>query len=253
MATEVFTVRGTSESVGSPNNLLTFVTRHLDLNKYLVSTDLNYPASIGPNGPGINPGGPSEEQSVNQGVDIIAEAVRRSPNVVGLLGYSLGAETVSRFLERKAQGEFSDCQLAWVGMVANPNRSPGESIDNNSVGYGINGVHSPYPLGLPVFNAANPQDGITSCPEGSPLRTLADHVSNFTFAGTSWSQDEINRLLTNRWQPTDPYWWAHPVETWKKYNTAAALMRGYLFDGQHEAHYINDGYCSRLAARLNQL
>lgn len=250
---EVFTLRGTSETVSSPSNFLTFVTRYLDPSKYLVSIDLNYPASIGPNGPGNNPLGPSEEQSVNQGVDIIAEAVRRSPNVVGLLGYSLGAETVNRFLERKARGEFSDCQLAWAGLVANPNRAPGESIDNNSIGYGINGVHSPYPLGLPVFNAANPQDGITSCPEGSPLRTLADHVSNFTFAGTSWSQDEINRLLSNRWQPTNVAWWMDPVGTFNKYANAAALMRGYLFDGQHEAHYTNDGYCSRLAARLNQL
>lgn len=253
MTVEVFTLRGTGESVGSPNNFLTYVTRHLDPNKYLVSTDLNYPASIGPNGPGINPGGPSEQQSVDQGVEIIAAAVRATPRVAGLLGYSLGAETVSRFLERKAQGDFADCEIAWAGLVANPNRAPGESIDSGSVGYGINGVHSPYPHGLPVFNAANPQDGITSCPEGSPLRTLADHVSNFTFAGISWGQDEIDRLLSNRWQPTNVAWWMDPVGTYNKYANAAALMRGYLFDGQHEAHYINDGFCSRLAARLNQL
>lgn len=249
----VFTVRGTGEHINGWTNLLNHVTILLDRTKYIIGADIPYPASIGAANPNTNPLGCSEEESVVQGVKLIVDYVRACPNVVGLIGYSLGAETVSRFLELKVQGQFADCEIAWVGLVANPNRAPGESIDSNSVGYGINGVHAPYPAHIPVFTAANPQDGITSCPEGSPLRTLADHVSNFTFAGTSWSEDEMNRLLSNRWQPTDANWWAHPVETWNKYNTAAALMRGYLFDGQHNTAYLYQGFCDRLAARLNQL
>lgn len=251
MTITVMTLRGTSEVAGSSNNMLCNVTSELDQSKYIIGGDLPYPASIGPDNSGVNPLGASENQSVAQGVDCIAYAVRKCPDVVGLIGYSLGAEVVSRFLELKGQGQYADCKLAWAAMVANPNRAPGESIDSPTVGYGINGAHSRYPVDVPVFNAANPQDGITSCPGNSPLRTLADQMSGFTFAGTSWSQDLMDRMLRNRWQPADPNWWMHPIETWNRYDNAAALLRGYLIDGQHMRHYIADGYCKRLAAHLN--
>lgn len=248
----VFTLRGTGETTGSANNMLTGVTSKLSPSKYVLGGDIDYPASIGPANPQNSPFGASEEQSIQRGVELIAEAVRATPNLVGLLGYSLGAETVSRFMELKGQGQYADCEIAWAGFVANPNRAPGESIDGNSIGYGIAGAHKPYPAHIATFNAANPQDGITSCPADSPLRQLSDGISNLTFVGNTWTSDLLNRMLTNRWQPSDPWWWLHPIETFNRYNNAAALLRGYLFDGQHTTAYIHGGYLTRLAQRLNE-
>lgn len=245
----VITLRGTGERVGSSENMLRYVTNKLDPAKYEIGPDIDYPATIGPANPQGNPLGISEEQSIAQSLDLIAAAIRATPNKVGILGYSLGASCVSRFLERKAAGQYADCELAWAGVVANPWRAPGESIDPNPVYFGISGAHGPWPAGLPVYTAANPQDGITSCPSPSPLRSLADGVDNFTFARLDWTLALAGQLAVDAAQQAALS--LNPVETAEHYVQAAALMRGYLIDGQHFWAYVRQGYTDRLAAALN--
>jgi len=245
----VLTLRGTGEPVGTPNNSLTHVTRQLDPTKYEIGPDVNYPASIGFVNPQGRINGVSEQDSINAGQGLIAEAVRATPNLVGLIGYSLGASTVSRFLELKAQGHYADCELAWAATVANPWRARGESLDHNDVGWGISGEHGRWPA-LRTYSVANPQDGITCCPGNSPLRNLAGMVNNLTFAQLEWTSAGAQQLLNTGFQDAmshaQDYW-----NVWDRYINAAALMRGYLYDGQHMAHYINDGYLDRLAHALN--
>ncbi|MGF6888292.1 hypothetical protein ABIA39_003071 [Nocardia sp. GAS34] len=239
----VLTCRGAAEPLTSPN-MLTNVTDQLDTSLYVVGQDIPYPASVGPFNADHNPAGPSEEQSIATGLPLVAAAIRATPNLVGLLGYSLGAELVSRFLELKAQGQYQDCELAWAAVVANPNRAPGESIDADSAGEGINGPHAAWPTGIPVFTAANPMDGITSCPPRSPLRDLATGVSPFTFATLDWTPELAASLLEGEW-PTADYSPGQLIE-------AGRLVYGYLFGGQHTTAYIDGGYLDRLATILNQ-
>ncbi|MFE2998649.1 PE-PPE domain-containing protein [Nocardia sp. NPDC059246] len=248
----VLTLRGTGEPIAGPANMLTNVTRLLDPAKYVIGPDIPYPASLGPANPQQDPLGCSEQQSIAEGVDLLASAIRNSPDVVGLLGYSLGAEVVSAFLERKAAGEFGDCEVAWVGLLANPRRAEGDSIDPNPQGYGINGQHGPWPDGLQVWEAANPADAITSCPPDSPLRALADTVSAFSFAALGgWTADLADKLRQNRFQPANFGWWLHPLATWQLYSTAATQMLGYLSGQTHIRDYIAGGYCQRLAEHIN--
>ncbi|WP_019926274.1 PE-PPE domain-containing protein [Nocardia sp. BMG111209] len=250
MTTDVITCRGTAEPADGTSNLLSYVTADLDPVAYALIGDLPYPASVGPIGPDGNPLGPSEDESVREGVANLAQMIRSASNVVGLLGYSLGAEVITRFAEARSHGEYRDCEVAWTACVANPLRREGDSMDPNPRGFGINGRVSfdpPYPH----VECANPLDVITSCPADSPLRNLADATSAFSFAELGgWTEDLVARLRDGRWQPGDPAWWLHPIRTWQRYETAAGDVLGYL-TGQHNTVYITGGYLSRLAAVLN--
>ncbi|WP_330184995.1 PE-PPE domain-containing protein [Nocardia sp. NBC_01503] len=248
----VLSCRGTGERLGAPGNLLTAVTGRLDPAKYSIGPEVDYPASIGPANPQYGLDGCSEEQSIDTGVRALAAAVRATPNRAGLLGYSLGAEVVTRFLEAKARGEYADCDIAWAANIANPLRREGDSIDPNPVGFGINGQREPWPDCIPTWEVANPADCITSCPADSPLRTLADTLSAFSFAEFGgWTRAMVDRLRVNRWQPTRRDGWTRPVRTWRMWEAAAASMEGYLSGGQHNLAYQRDGYCERLADILN--
>ncbi|MFF4022271.1 PE-PPE domain-containing protein [Nocardia elegans] len=232
--------------------MLAAVTRKLDPAVYEIGLDIDYPAAIGLVNPDRSLAGCSEEKSIQLGVTALVRAIRRTPNRVGLLGYSLGAEVVTRFLEAKARGEFADCELAWAATIANPLRREGDSIDADPAGFGINGQHAPWPGNIPTWEVANPADGITSCPPDSPLRTLADSVSAFSFAELGgWTADLTDRIRRNRWQPTDREWLSHPVRTWSLWSRAADMMAGYLVGGAHTRAYQEFGYCDRLAEVIN--
>ncbi|MFJ4653834.1 PE-PPE domain-containing protein [Nocardia sp. NPDC088792] len=249
---DVITCRGTGEPLNGTTNMLPLLTEQLDPTKYTIGVDLDYSASVGPANPQEDLAGVSEDDSVAAGVTALAAAIRATPLVVGIAGYSLGAMVVTRFLEAKAAGEYADCEVAWAATVANPLRAEGSSIDPAPVGFGLAGQHGPWPDGIPVWEAANPADAITSCPADSPLRTLADAVSEFSFADLGgWTSDLIDRVLANRWQPTDIGSLLHPIATWRLWSQTAALMEGYAFGGQHTSAYIVGGYIDRLSSAIN--
>lgn len=248
---DLITCRGTGEPQSGPTNMLTLVTAKLDPARFRVLADCQYPASIGVANQTWNPIGPSEDESVQAGIADLAMLIRSTPNKVGILGYSLGAEVVSRFLEAQAAGQYSDCELAFSACVANPLRRQGDSIDPNPQGFGINGQMSCEPP-QPHFECANPQDGITSCPADSPLRDIADVVSAFGLAQIGgWTHDLVNRLLERRWQPANWGNLLHPIKTWETYQTAADLVAGYL-TGAHTRAYEN-GLTARLADVINHM
>jgi len=242
--TTVLTCRGTGEPIGGVDNMLTALGWELDPVRYELGADIAYPASVGPANSGGDVLGPSEDQSIAQGLPLLAAAIRATPDLVGLMGYSLGAELVSAFLEAKARGQYADCELGWAALVANPRRAPGESIDPDPVGSGINGAHGPWPDGLPVFTAANPADGITSCPPGSPLRALAEGMSAFSFAELGgWTATLAQQLIDGEFLGED--------YTSEQLMRGGQLMYGYLLGAQHTAEYVVGGYLQRLADEIN--
>lgn len=252
MVVDIITCRGTGEPLNGVNNMLTLVTRQLDPAKYHVLGDLSYPASIGVANQTFAITGPSEDESVKIGLENLANLIRSTPNKVGVLGYSLGAEVVSRFLEAQQRGEYQDCEIAFSACMANPLRQQGDSIDPSPRGFGINGQHQAFPE-HPHFEAANPNDGITSCPPDSPLRDLADAVSAFGLSQIGgWTQDLVDRMLERRWQPANWGNLLHPIKTWDLYEEAAADVAGYL-TGQHTLQYRQGGFCDRLADVINRV
>ncbi|MFD3511024.1 PE-PPE domain-containing protein [Nocardia sp. NPDC058666] len=232
--------------------MLAQVTRHLDQSRYEIGADVDYPASIGPMNPQKRIDGCSEDFSVAAGVDALATAVRAAKYPVGLLGYSLGAIVVSRFLEAKARGEFPECDVLWAANIANPLRRCGDSLLGDPGGFGINGEHGPWPSDVRTWEVAHAADGITCCPADSPLRALADGVSAFSFAELGgWTSGLAERFRANRWQLTLHAWSRGPLREWRQWSTAATLIDGYVRGGQHNAVYREAGYCYRLAAVIN--
>jgi len=247
---DIITVRGTGERFNNRSNMLSYVTAALDPDKFRVLGDLSYPASVGPVGAGTILGD-SEDNSVTVGIANLAEMIRSTPNPVGVLGYSLGAEVVSRFAEAQCRGAHADCEVAFTACIANPSRREGDSIDPRSYGFGINGEHAAFP-DRPHFEAASPNDVITSCAAGSPLRNLAVTMSSFGLAALGgWNAAMVDGVRRGRFQLTSLGWWRHPVQTWNLYADAAADITGYL-TGEHTTVYIRNGYPERLAGVINQ-
>ncbi|MGV9713178.1 PE-PPE domain-containing protein [Gordonia sp. NPDC003424] len=232
------TVRGTGEHFKTPTTMLGRVAGMVG--PAVEWVDVDYPASIAVFNPQGNPAGPSEAQSRATGVENLVAAIRATPHLVILSGYSLGALVVSDFLEAQAHGEYADCEVSAVVNIANPARRRGQSYGLPSSGWGLDGEHGAWPAGLPTYEIANPVDGITSAPGNSPWRLLAREIReiSLTVQGLNdWFADLINQLntvetaLSHTSAPwTDPgffqAWWEAP-----------AWLRGYLFDGQHDRAY----------------
>ena len=251
---DVITCRGTGEHRNAPSNMLFNVTRSLDPGRFNVLGDLDYPASVGPANETGNPFGCSEDESIRIGVENLAGMIRATPNTVGLLGYSLGAEVVTAFREAQVRGELGDCEIAWSACVANPRRAAGDSIDPYSSGFGINGQRAAFATGAVHLEVANPADAITSCPQDSPLRTMADQTSAFTFAALGgWTRDLGEKMLQRRFQPSARSWWRNPIHAFDVYGAAGRGILGYLSGKDHIHTYISGGYLERLADRINDM
>lgn len=250
MPVTVLRIRGTGEVLNGDATMLALLCAKLDASKYSIGADLPYPASVGPANQDNDIFGPSEDTSVAVGEPMLAQAVHDAPGKVGIVAYSLGVLVADRYLTSVAAGTNDGSKLAWVATVASPCRAPGSSIDAGSVSSGINGTHGAWPEGLPVWEAANPRDAITSCAPDSPLRDLAAGISPLTFATLSWTPELAERLRRNQW-PVTREWWRDPIGTVRRYGAATAGVEGYIFGGQHTRAYIAEGYLDRLAAKIN--
>lgn len=248
---DVITVRGTGEAMNGPGNMLRNVANRLDPDRFRLIGDCPFPATVGPVGGA--PDGPSVDHNIDTGVTALVAMIRASPNVVGVVGYSLGALIVTQLRELQALGVHTDCELAFTACVANPARRAGDSIDPGSHGYGITGERAEFLPNVPHFEAANPRDLITSASAGSPLRTVADGMLAFSIAELGgWSVDMATRFRSQRFQPVSVDWWRDPIGTYRAYNEAWRGVLGYL-GTEHIGEYITGGYCARLADRINAL
>ncbi|PXW34142.1 UNVERIFIED_CONTAM: PE-PPE domain-containing protein [Williamsia faeni] len=239
MGTTVITARGTGAHRWDPNSLLTGVVHLLgDLVEWV---DLDYDASIAVFNPFGRVDGVSEEVSRQHGVANLARAIRETPHRVVLAGYSLGALVVSDFLAAQARGEFADCEVSAVVLIANPARVPGVSYGLPSFGYGLDGTHPRWPA-VPTYEIANPVDMITSAPANSPWRQFADQIRAFSLGDVpSWMHHMLDQLDgAERRQALDQWW--EPT-FWQSYAEAPVWLRGYLSDGQHTVAYSQPHWC----------
>lgn len=239
----IIMIRGTGEIRNDPANMLEAVRRTLEPLGGYTFEDLDYPASIGPANPEDDLGGVNLGQSVSFGAGVLTERLwdlRGQRKAV--IAYSLGGLVISSVLERWAG------TLSWpepdrpelpdfVGILANPARRRTPTLP----GYGIHHETSGWPAGLTYMEIANPNDGITCCPDPSPLRTLSDQLDAFSFASLGgWTWDLASRLATGRWQDS-AIDWRDPWGSIMRYAEAARLMRGYLDGSQHIAWYRDHG------------
>ncbi|WP_431955520.1 hypothetical protein [Nocardia lijiangensis] len=234
---DIITLRGTGEprnANGVPAGMLRDVTKLLDPGKF-TAFEPNWPASVGP-APDV--WGPSLETSVRLGVAAGVRAIQDSPNVCGLLSYSLGGICASRILEGVRSGKYknvdgSPLEIAFAVNIANPLRKAGQSVGNlcPPSTYGLHGQRGAWPA-LDVREYANPGDIITSSPADSPLRVIDVGISPFSFVeGARFGNvtplifDELLRFLLR-----------NPVANLDRYAEAVHGVIGYLTpwpDGQH--------------------
>ncbi|MFI9502962.1 hypothetical protein [Nocardia sp. NPDC052566] len=235
---DIITLRGTGEtrnSNGTPAGMLRDVTKLLDPDRF-TAFEPDWPASIGPT-PEL--WGPSLDTSVRLGVAAGVRAIQDSPNVCGLLSYSLGGICASRILEGVRTGKYrnadgSRLEIAFAVNIANPLRKAGQSVGNlcPATTYGLHGERKRWPVAVDVREYANPDDIITSSPADSPLRFIDAGISPFSFVEgarignlTPLIFDELLRFLQH-----------DPIANLDRYTAAVRGVIGYLTpwpDGQH--------------------
>lgn len=179
-----------------------------------------------------------------------------------LCGYSAGATLAGNY----AQLAVSDPdtmlgdKIAGVGLVADPMRPPGGGTPEHiAPDFGIGGARDIGTVDFPVYWVADPADPITSVPENSPLRTIADQTYAMSFAPgefPKWMGDLIDRLKTGRWQHVVIEWW-NPLGVARQYSEAIAAAYRYLFGGDHTSYAFRNvpglevTYLKHLADKLN--
>lgn len=181
---DVFTFRGTGETLGAFSGMCGAVARLLDPATFRVR-DIAYPATIGRVGAKQGQPGYSLDRSVELAVQSAAQATIATPNRVGLISYSLGGIAVSRFLEDVEREIYTNANgskldIAFVVNIANPARARG---DRHGVipapGYGLHSSHGKWPDSTVVYELANPHDLMCSAPADSPVRKIAGALSPY--------------------------------------------------------------------------
>ncbi|MEC3918046.1 hypothetical protein [Nocardia sp. CDC160] len=235
---DIITLRGTGEqrtADGTPAGMLHDVTKLLDTDKFRCF-EPDWPASIGPD---PNTWGPSLDTSVRLGVAAGVKALQDSPNVCGLLSYSLGGIVASTILEGVRAGVYtntddSPLEIAFVINIANPMRRAGQSVANlcPATTYGLHGQRGPWPHTIDVREYANPDDIITSSPADSPLRALDTAISPFSLVEGA----RIGNLTPILFHELLEFLLQNPAQNLDRYAAAIRGLLGYLTpwpDGQH--------------------
>jgi pimeloyl-ACP methyl ester carboxylesterase len=219
--TVVIACRGISEQL--KDNMLSRLVAGLPADWTRI--ELPWAASYGPANPTHNPMGVSFDRALADGYVMLQKAIEAHPlDDVVLVGYSGGAALIGNLL---AKWTFPNVKA--VVLVADP-FAPGGRI------HGIAGNRV-----IPGYNVlwvSNPEDVICSCPEGSPLRAIADLSAAFALGDpAAWTVDIIDRLRTDRWQEATRQWW-NPFGILGRYVEAINDAAGYLGYGRINEHLI---------------
>ncbi|AHH18699.1 hypothetical protein NONO_c39150 [Nocardia nova SH22a] len=242
---DIITLRGTGETRnadGSPAGLLAAVTDLLPTGSFSFF-EPDWPASVGPD---PNLWGPSLETSVRLGTAAGVAAIQQSPNVCGLLSYSLGAICASRILEGVASGQYtntdgSPLEIAFAVFISNPLRRAGDSVNNlcPATTFGLYGQHGGWPAGVATREYANPGDIITASPGDSPLRIISAGISPFSFAEGARIGNVSYLIFAQLMQ----FLMLNPLANIQRYAVAVNGVIGYLTpypEGQHVLYPAKD-------------
>ncbi|WP_336672093.1 hypothetical protein [Tsukamurella sp. USMM236] len=221
MSVFVFCARGTGEPVSG--NMLDNVTRQL---REVTVEQVIYSASISLDNAARDPLAPSGDNSATQVVDWLRSrtAALHPGDRYIVLGYSLGAVGVNRWL--KTSADTAGCLM--VGTIADPSRRAGVSyglpIAPNRFGIYATGGTGTVPNDqrspVPLFEIASPGDVMTSCPAVSPLHAFAGPVMAFTLTDPNRliaqlvddGIEDVVSDLANVGHWFDPGWWSWPAD-----------------------------------------
>jgi hypothetical protein len=91
-----------------------------------------------------------------------------------------------------------------------------QSVAMGRSGAGRGNPRYPEPCGDPRIQVAHVADGINCCPADSPLPTLADTMSAFSFAALGgWGSALAEHIRGNRWQLNHRDRWRDPIHHWQ--------------------------------------
>lgn len=235
---DIITLRGTGETRnanGTPAGMLHDVAKLLDPDRF-TCFEPDWPASIGPV-PDL--WGTSLETSVRLGTAAGVKAIQDSPNICGLLSYSLGGICASKILEGVRTGVYTNTngtplEIAFAVFIANPLRRNRDSVGNlcGPATYGLHGEHDDFPGIVDVREYANPNDIITAAPWNSPLRFIDVGISPFSFIEGA----RIGNLTPLIFAELLRFLLDDPLINLDRYAEAVRGMVGYLTpwpDGEH--------------------
>lgn len=251
MTITLFTLRGIGERVGEPG-MCSAVTRRLDASLFEV-VEVPHPASYGPV---PLPLGPSYDETIRIGREMLLDAIDRTPNPAAIVGYSGGAGIAGHVAAEVARGEHPHLEVVGCGLISDPFMpnwaSPAPSI------WGIAG-HRTIHHKVPTFWAADPADAICCCPANSPLRTIADQTRAFSLSNLlGWGVDLVGRLKRQEWQQVAINW-RNRHEVHAIYRQAAHDLDGYLRRRDHTSYALRTKpgtgltYTDWLASELSTL
>ncbi|WP_052373503.1 cutinase family protein, partial [Nocardia otitidiscaviarum] len=201
----------------SPDDISLTFAKHLDANRFRF-LPVRYPADYG--------AAVSYADSRADGRQALIDAIRATPNLVVLGGYSQGAGIAGDLAAEIGRGQHPDLEVVGCALIADPARPPRSGMPHRppASGYGITGARDV--LGVPTWWAAAEGDPICSLPAGNPLRTLADVTEYYSLADAAdawrWMQSLLARAEQGRWQR----WWS--LRHWRTWGGAVAYARGYL-------------------------
>lgn len=183
------------------------------------------------------------------GRQALIDAIRATPNLVVLGGFSQGAGIAGDLADEIGRGLHPDLEVVGCALIADPARPPRSGMPHRppAPGYGITGAREVY--GVPTWWAAAVGDCITALPAGSPLRSIADATEFYSLRDAPafffWMQSLLDRARSDRWQR----WWS--IEHVRSWGGAVRYARGY-FEGRHTLDYIRHGHAQALAEVINQ-
>lgn len=180
----------------------------------------------------------------------LLDAIRDTPNLAVIGGFSAGAGIAGDVAYEIGRGDHPGLEVVGCALIADPHRPVGGGMPGPIVGgYGIAGDRRVY--GVPTWWAAADGDPITALGPGSPLRSIAD-ISEFysvadPVAAYRWGEDLLHRARRGRWQQ----WWS--LEHWRTWGGAVRDAYNYLpVGGRHGRAYVEEGLCTRLAEVINR-
>lgn len=264
MTIHVFMCRGNGENLGA--NMLVGNAETLGLADYLddwfLITEVPWDATYGPSTGEIF--GDSYAVDLQMGLLTIRDMLAALPegDRAILCGYSAGATLAGNYAQLAVydRERMHGHRIAGVGLVADPMRPFGGGAGGYTApGFGIGGQRDIGTVDFPVYWVADPKDPITSLPDNSPLRTVADQTYAMSFGPgefPKWIGDLIDRLKTGRWQRVVVEWW-NPIGVARQYGDALAALGRYLFGGDHTSYAtrkvpgMDVNYLEHLANKLN--
>ncbi|MHA4848537.1 hypothetical protein L1080_003200 [Rhodococcus sp. MSC1_016] len=248
----VLRCRGIGEPMDE-TSMLANVTKHLDQKRFRV-IEVPWSAQYGPV---PAPLGSSFDSSLRSGRTMLLDYIRRDPNPVVITGYSGGGALAGNVAAEIARGEHPTLDVRGVGLISDPLRSD-DPWDLSTTGSGIAGSRPITQVWFPVWHCADPADVITSCPQYSSLRTLADQSAAFSLVDPfEWGWDLIRRVRAKQWQAAIRDW-RNGAEVYRAYGAAINGVRGYL-TGDHDSYPVRlypgstRTYCEWLADRINEI